>query len=248
MSSSSEPHPTTRPATRPVAAVVTGAAAASAVVPSSPELRTGLWTRLGGHGVLGDTATEESLALLAERTRAAAQAQGYATGWMEGRREAAAAARVEAAEVEARAASAEAQRATEHRAALAALQQAAQRLHDVVGEVCAQVEESATGLALALTSEILDRELGLSADPGADAVRRALRLLPPSGMVRVRLHPDDLSSPAVEAATAASLSGCGVTLVGDPGLARGDAVVEADDHVVDLRISTALERLREVLS
>ena len=46
-----------------------------------PELRVGNWTRLGGSTVLGDQVTESMLDVLAERTRDAARAQGYATGW-----------------------------------------------------------------------------------------------------------------------------------------------------------------------
>ncbi|HEY1134125.1 MAG TPA: hypothetical protein VGE77_06075, partial [Nocardioides sp.] len=55
-----------------------------------PELRTGNWTRRGGPGVLGDPVTEELMDALATSTRAAAQSQGYAVGWAQGRRDAAA--------------------------------------------------------------------------------------------------------------------------------------------------------------
>ena len=53
-----------------------------------PDLRTGVWTRLGDSAVLGDPVTEAALDGLAERTHSAARAQGYAVGWAEGRQEA----------------------------------------------------------------------------------------------------------------------------------------------------------------
>ena len=60
---------------------------------STPDLSAGAWTRLGRPGVRGDAVTEETLSTLADRTRAAAHAQGYAVGWAQGMREADAAAR-----------------------------------------------------------------------------------------------------------------------------------------------------------
>ena len=70
MSSSSEARSTCRPA----------------APAEPPDLRTGVWTRLGDDRVLGDAVTEAVLGALAERTRDAAQAQGYAVGWAEGQR------------------------------------------------------------------------------------------------------------------------------------------------------------------
>ena len=52
----------------------------------TPELRTGTWTRHGDGALLGDEVAESLLGRVAEETRAAAQAQGYAVGWAQGRR------------------------------------------------------------------------------------------------------------------------------------------------------------------
>ncbi len=201
-----------------------------------PELRHGTWTRLGDGAVRGDDATELLLDRLAGATREAARAQGYAVGWAEGRHAAVAAAQAEAEQAASEAAAHEERRRVEHAAAVAALRAAAEHLHGELGRVCRAVDEQASGLALELT-----RELVGSAVPDAEHVlARVLGLLPDHPVVRVRLHPE-------VAADAGELRGHGVSVVADPQLGRGDAVVEADDHVVDLRTAEALTRLREVL-
>ena len=44
------------------------------------------------------------------------------------------------------------------------------------------------------------------------------------------------------------LSRAGVRVVPDPGLDPADAVVEVDEQVLDLRLRSALDRVREALS
>lgn len=209
-----------------------------------PELRTGVWTRFGGSSVLGDAVTEETLSTLAESTRTAAQSQGYSVGWADGQRAAREVARVRAEADEARRLEAEAARAQEHQDAVEALRLAAARLHESVAVVTATVEEQATGLAWELTEELVGHEL--RSVTGPDVVRRALQLAPTEPVVRVHLHPDHLADLAV--GELAELGERGISVAADPALAWGDALVEADTHVVDLRIRTALERVREVLS
>jgi flagellar assembly protein FliH len=210
---------------------------------ATPELRTGVWTRFGGSSVLGDAVTEETLSTLAESTRTAARSQGYAVGWAAGQRAAREKARTESEAAEAFRLEAEAAREREHRAAIDALELAATRLHEAVAGMSSQVEEQATGLAWELTSTLLGHEL--RSVTGADVVRRALQLAPNEPIARLRLHPDHVAD--LPAADLADLHGRGVAVVADPALGWGDALVETDDHVVDLRVSTALERIREVL-
>lgn len=204
-----------------------------------PELRSGTWTRLGSPELLGDAVTEQALGSLAEATRSAARAQGYAAGWAEGRRESA---REEQrrAEEEARAAAAqEARREAEHRAALSSLQTAAAGLEAAVAQVCARIEEQASRLAVELVRELLGHELRLETD--ADAIARVLEVLPDGPAAQVRLHP------AQSAAATAELRARGARVVPDPTLSLGDAVVEATDHVVELRLDDALTRLAVAL-
>ncbi|MCZ4497977.1 MAG: hypothetical protein JWQ74_530 [Marmoricola sp.] len=210
----------------------------AAPVVALPDLRTGAWTRFGAASILGDPVTEQTLSTLAESTRAAARAQGYSVGWAEGQRAAREAARIEAEDERQARSRAEAARAAEHHDAIAALELAATRLHESVASSCAAIEQSASTLAWELTQELVGHEL-ISAD-GADVVRRVLALLPTGPVARVRLHPADVAG-------AEEIAAHGVTVVPDPSLQRGDALVEAADHVLDLRLDTALERVRAVL-
>src|SRR6478609_3385735 len=82
-----------------------------------PDLRTGVWTRLGDPSVLGDAVTEAALGSLAEATRTAARAQGYAVGWAQGRQEALTKAEAEARAVAEETLLADARREAEHREA-----------------------------------------------------------------------------------------------------------------------------------
>src|SRR5688572_17219799 len=98
MTSSLSEHGTGRsaqPAALRAAVVPAGEVGAVGALPT-PELRTGHWTRLGSESVLGDLVTESVLGDIADRVRAAATAEGYAVGWAQGRRDAAAAAAEEA--------------------------------------------------------------------------------------------------------------------------------------------------------
>jgi flagellar assembly protein FliH len=206
------------------------------------DLRSGRWTRLGHPGVLGDTVAEATLQALAERTQAAAQAQGYATGWAQGFRVAREQS-VAGAEAEQRHRDQERARfQAEQNQAVVALHQAVERLDTAYRDATAAITGQAVDLALQVAQAILDREIDRSDDPGADALRRALALLPTGSPVVVRLHPEDRAR-----LDTAAFDGDTVRLVDDPTLARGDAVAEADDVVVDATVAAALDRVRQVL-
>jgi len=207
------------------------------------DLRTGRWTRLGGTGVLGDAVTEAALSDLAERTRDAARAQGYAAGWAEGYR----VARANAEEATRAAAATDAEERarwkTDLDLALGALLHAVQRLDRTFQERTAELTARAHELALAIAGAVLDREVHLSETTGADALRRALSPLDRDSTVTVRMHPDDI---ALLDPTA--LRNGSVHLVHDVTLQRGDAVATTEDTIVDATIATALDRVREVLA
>jgi flagellar assembly protein FliH len=209
----------------------------------SADLRSGDWTRLGSGGVLGDAVTEAVLGEIAEQARQTAQAQGYATGWAEGRRVANARAAEEAAAVRREADAERARRATEHQAAMAALDTAVDAMRTRVTETVEALAGQTVDVALELTRAILGREVITATDPGGDALRRALSLVDPQVSATVRLHPADRAAldPTV-------LEGREVAVVADPTLERGDAVAETADTLVDATIAAALERVREVLA
>ena len=201
-----------------------------------PELRPGTWARLERDDTGGDEATDLLLDRLTGTARASARAQGYAVGWSEGRRDAEAAVLQELESSRRAAAAREEERSARHAAAVAALDAAAQQLREQVEATCARVDDQASYLALELVRELVG---AVTPDP-AHVVGRVLGLLPDRPVVSVRLHPD-------VAAAAGDLRDRGVTVVGDPAMERADAVVQGDDHAVDLRVGEALARLQEVL-
>jgi flagellar assembly protein FliH len=206
------------------------------------DLRGGAWTRFGTDAVRGDRVTESTLRGLAEQSWEAARAQGYAVGWAEGRRGSLA----RSAEVEREQARVfEEQR----RGALAGQQSAAdaldlavERFGAVTRSVHQQLGEQAVELALQIAEAVLGREVIAAADPGADALRRAVTAVPVDVPLAVRLHPDDLA-----ALDRSVVAGRSVTWTADPSLSRGDALVETPSGTVDAGIAGALARVREVL-
>lgn len=208
-----------------------------------PDLRRGDWTRFGDERVLGDGATEAVLGRLAERTRTAAQAQGYAVGWSEGQRAALRRGAEEAADAAAEAERREQSRNREHAAAVAGLRAAAATVAASAEEVAAQIAEQAADLAFEVIGTLLGHELAAASDPGPGVVARVLAVLPKDPMTTVRLHPATAGS-----AAAVQLDAHGVDVVADPSLDLHDAVVETETTAIDLRISQALDRLREALS
>lgn len=207
----------------------------------TPELRSGQWTRLGDASVLGDRVTEGVLGDVAERVRAAAAAEGYAAGWSQGRRAAAESAAQERRLHDAEQAAEQTRRDTELDAAVTALGQAADGVRSHLSHLAATIEGQAASLAWAIVEEIVGREVATITGP--DVVRRVLAVLPATAVARVRLHPDVVREPAVQALVEHSLD-----LVPDPALGRADALVEHDGAVVDLRVAEAMARVREVLA
>jgi flagellar assembly protein FliH len=200
----------------------------------TPDLPAADWTDATtlARTVLGD---------VAETARADAHAQGYAVGWAQGRRDAQSAAQVAADEADLARLEAEERREREHQAAVTALRQAAQQVRGLLTELCCSIEEQGTDLALAITETLVAREVSVLTDE--DVVRRVLAVTPGPTTATVRLHPSVAGSVAAQ-----GLADLGLTIVADMTLGRPDAVVESDGSVTDLRIGTALERLREVLA
>ncbi len=207
------------------------------------DLRSGGWTRFGAGSALGDTVTETLLSGLAQESYRAARAQGYATGWAEGRRVALARAAEETEAARVRAEEQLARHRAEHAQSMQALHAAAAQMQRALAAAVDEVAAQAVDVALELTEAILGREVATATDPGGDAVRRALSLVDPHVTMTVRLHPEDRAT-----LDAGHLAGRDVVVVADPSLARGDAVVETEGNVVDATVGTALARVREALT
>jgi flagellar assembly protein FliH len=170
----------------------------------------------------------------------AARAAGWAAGYAAGARRAA----VDAAEEEARAQERRAQdaqqQAAEHASALAALDAAARALQARTAPVVADALGTLQAAALEIAVALLGVELGDASSAARAALARVLTEPDVPADAVVRLHPRDL-------AAVPTTDGLGVTLVADPALAPGDAVLEHADGHVDARIAGAVERVRAAL-
>jgi flagellar assembly protein FliH len=165
-----------------------------------------------------------------DAARAAAVREGYAEGYADGLARAA----LDASGI----------RLEEARRAEVALSGLARALADAQASdlrVRAELQDAAPRLAFALLEALLGRELELSANPGGEAVARALALDEGSEPARIRLNPADLDA----------LAGMGfgrVTSVEpDPSVEPGGALVEVGPAILDGQLGPALERVRQVL-
>lgn len=212
-------------------------------VAAAHDLRNGAWTRLGTGAALGDEATESLLDRITARSHQAARAQGYATGWAEGRRIALARADEEAALVRRRGEEQLARQAAEHAQAIAALETAVRNLNELTDRTVEGIAAQTADLAFAIAEAVVAREVASAADPGAEAIRRALAETASGVDVTVRLNPEDRA-----ALDPSLLDDTRLSVVADPSLRRGDAVAETEENVVDATLTAALVRVWEVLS
>jgi flagellar assembly protein FliH len=196
---------------------------------------------------LVDPHLEQVVAAAAEQARAAGRQQGYDDGYQAG----AAAAAAEAAVVAEQHRRAEADRRAQAQAALAALAAATDALTRREALGVQEVEDVVAAAAFELAAVLLQRELAVAADPGRDAIARAMALLPPgvdTSAALVRLHPEDLHvlEESVRDGAARPVA-ASVQLVADPSVERGGCVVETAGRTVDAQLGPALERVRQEL-
>lgn len=193
---------------------------------------------------LTDPHLERVVADAADQGRLQGQAQGYADGYAAGLATAAAEAAVVAAEQAQALAAAEAVREQQLRAAVDVLATAAQALQAREAVALHEIEDVVVGLALDIARAVLDRELEVCAQPGREALARALVLAPEGAAVRARLHPEDV----------AALGDCGdlvagraVTVVADHAVERGGCIADAAGRQIDAQLGPALARVAAVL-
>jgi flagellar assembly protein FliH len=163
-----------------------------------------------------------------------AHAAGYESGYADGRRE---------AEKEAR----DAERAVLARVerAVAALRHATDGARAAFEERAAELETVVPRFAFELLEALFGRESELSIDPGRDAIARALALDETSLPIVARLAPDDAAIVGELADLALSRS---LTVVADPAVEPGGALVEIGSTTIDSQLSPALERVRAVIA
>jgi flagellar assembly protein FliH len=103
----------------------------------------------------------------------------------------------------------------------------------------AGLEDALARAAVDLASAIIGRELEVSVSPGADALARALALVPAGSVAVARLHPAD-------AAILADPPG-GITVIPDPAVEPGGCILEVGHSRIDAQLGSALDRVRASL-
>ncbi|WP_225232817.1 FliH/SctL family protein [Klenkia terrae] len=216
---------------------------ASVAVPHVAERRSG--ARIGRRaGDVPAPRLEDVYADELHRLREQARTDGWAAGHAEGLAVAAdAVARVEA---EAAQRLAQTQQRWEARIAstVAALTAACAQVDAAPPLGGETFDQLVLGATLTLVEEVFARELAVSAQPGTDALHRALALSPEDGPTVVRLNPDDLQR--IPAPVLAGLP-ASVRLLADPRVEPAGAVAETGVCRVDAQLGPALARVTEVL-
>src|SRR5579871_3106120 len=130
----------------------------------------------------------------------------------------------------------------EARAALTALHAAARDIQHRAATDLAEASRTIAAAALELAEVIIGRHIETAADPGADALARALALAP-NIPLSARMHPEDIAllDPSV-------LPDDGrVALVADAAVERGGCILEGGATVIDAQVGPAIARARQAL-
>jgi flagellar assembly protein FliH len=130
--------------------------------------------------------------------------------------------------------------------ALGALGDAGRAAAHAFAESRKELEESVTTFAFALVETLVGRELVLADHPGRDAVARALAADHTGLPATARIHPDDADALcSVDAEVLAGIRE--LTIVVDEAVEPGGALVEIDGATIDSQLSTAVQRVRDLL-
>jgi flagellar assembly protein FliH len=178
--------------------------------------------------------------------RAAARAAGYASGWASGIR---AARLIADAEAHANANERERQHAARDEQvgqAITAVHRAAEALEQSAVPAAEHIEDLIVSSALAIAEALVGQVLRDETLRSEAALHRVLSLAPVDEDVTIALSSADYA--ALGADTLVPQGGSrSVAFVEDPALAPGDAVASCGATTVDARLSSGLERVREVL-
>lgn len=107
-----------------------------------------------------------------------------------------------------------------------------------------EFSDHVTDLAVTVAEAILSRELSVSRDPGKEAIARCLVDAPKGGEVVANLNPKDIE---LLGHLESVLDGRPVSIIPDPTLLPGDAMVQIGETRIDGRLAEAMNRVREVL-
>jgi len=176
-----------------------------------------------------------------------AHAAGFAAGWAAGARAAAEAIAADRERQSQEHIAREAERDAATAAAIKALDSATQQWQSRALPVLEEARRSVYAAALDLAAAVLQREVEPSSDSARALLARALELPIDASPTVLRLHPDDLLHVNLLVQSGQVDVPAGMALVADSRLNPGDAITEHENGALDARISTALERARDVL-
>jgi flagellar assembly protein FliH len=214
-----------------------GHAEASVVAPTRPRLQNGqalsVRRRPLDPGRPIDYASLSPCELAGDPSPDRGHAAGYEAGYADGLRDA-----------EAAAGEAERDSAAQIEAAVRALSRSVEEARAEYEQRSAQFETAVPRFAFELLEVLFGRESALAVDPGREAITRALALDESMLPAVARLSPGD-------AATIGDLADLSpsrpLTVVADPSIEPGGAVVEVGSTTIDSQLSGALDRVRAVI-
>lgn len=175
--------------------------------------------------------------------RERARVQGHAAGYAAGRKAATDTLAADRAALRSEADRVLGEQIDGLRSALDAVTRAAGELNGQTAMALEGTEEAVLSAALEIAGMILGRAIAEDHEGAAvAALRRALDAAGPVPIRVVRMHPDDLELVGMVAQDEA-----GLQLLPDARLARGDAMVDLPDGVIDACIASAVDRVRRAL-
>ncbi len=133
---------------------------------------------------------------------------------------------------------------TRVRRALAALCEAVDSFDQRQAVALTDVEDAIVAGALDFAHAIMEREISLATDPGAEALSRALKLGTQRGDVIVYMNPDDAETLSMEGISTSTRS---LHIVSDSSIEPGGCVVEVEDTRIDSQISSSIFKIRQAL-
>jgi flagellar assembly protein FliH len=161
-----------------------------------------------------------------------AHAAGYEAGYADGQRDA-----------EAAAGTAERDSAARVESAVSALRRSVDAAQSAYEERSAQLEGAVPRFAFELLETLFARESAIAVDPGREAIIRALALDESTLPAIARLSPEDADT----IGELADLSPRPLTVIADPTVEPGGALVEIGSTTIDTQLSHALQRVRAVM-
>ena len=119
-------------------------------------------------------------------------------------------------------------------------------LNNVRDAYAASLDEHVLVLATAVAGEVLQREVQMDPALVGELVRKALLEVSWDAPIEVRVNPEDLNEVSQHIQNLnCDARPSSVEWVGDSGMARGSYVIDTPLRVVDGRLETVLESLRE---